>query len=120
MGIITAENGPIGGEEAVLQSLFYVALLERVLLRYDLVEVVAGVDGYLVAAVAVVDTEEAQAKVGRGGFAFLALSAIRLEVKHAGVRILHADAPSLHRRDSVDDAVILAGRRFLSIATCTG
>jgi hypothetical protein len=30
------------------------------------------------------------------------------EIKHGGVRILHADTPALHGGDTVDESVILA------------
>ena len=73
-------------------------------------KVLAGVDGYLVATVAVVYTEECQSLVGLGGLAALNCG---LEVEDAGMGVLHADAPALHRGGAEDEVVAIARLGFL-------
>ena len=65
----TTEDSAVCGKETVLERLLQVALLEGFLLRHDLVQVLASVDGHLVATVAVVHAEERQALIGLAGFA---------------------------------------------------
>jgi hypothetical protein len=110
LGLHTAEDSPVSCEETVLESLFYVALGEGILFRYNLVQVLASVDGYLVTAMAVVDTKEGQSLVGLSG-----LSAVEsgLEIEDAGVCVLHADSPALHGRSAVDECLAIAVFRFL-------
>lgn len=64
---------------------------------------------------AVINTEKADANVGCGGLQVVALKG--LQVEDGCVGILHADAPSLHAGDSVEDAVILSTARVLEMAT---
>lgn len=101
----TTQDGAVSREEAVLEGLLDVALLEGLLLCDNLVQVLAGVDGHLVAAVAVVDAEESQALVSFAGLAF----DVGLQVEDAGVGILHADAPALHRGRAEDEVLAIAG-----------
>lgn len=87
-------------------------------------QVFSGVDGDLVASVAVIDTKIGDAKVGTGGLELL-VALEWLQVKNTGVRIFHADSPALHAGDTVDDAVILSlvgmlQRRGLAGATAGG
>ena len=105
----TTEDSAVCGKEAVLERLLQVALLEGFLLGYDLVQVLAGIDGYLVTTVAVVNAEESQALVSLGGLALYS----SLEVEDAGMGILHADAPALHRGGAEDVAVVMARLGFL-------
>lgn len=102
----TAQNGAVSSEEAVLEGLFYVALLEGLLFCYDFVQVLARVDGDLVAAVTVVYAKEGQSLVGLGG-----LTAVNsgLQIEDARVGILHADAPALHRGGAEDEVFAIAG-----------
>jgi hypothetical protein len=102
----TAQNGAVSSEEAVLEGLFDVALLEGLLFCYNLVQVLACVDGYLVAAMTVVYTEESQSLVGLGG-----LTAVEsgLQIEDTRVGIFHADAPALHRGGAEDEVFAIAG-----------
>ena len=110
----TGEDGAVDGQKAVLERLLKVLVLERLLLRDDLVQVLAGVDGHLVASVSVVHAEEGYAHVRGGGLElFVALE--RLKVEHAGVRVLHTYPPALHGGDTERDAVILALVRVLQV-----
>lgn len=110
----TREDGAVDGQKAVLERLLEVLVLERLLLRNDLVQVLAGVDGHLVASVSVVHAEEGYAHV-RGGGLELLVALERLEVEDAGVRVLHAYPPALHGADAKSDAVILALVRVLQV-----
>lgn len=56
----TTEYCAVGREEAVLKSLLVFASLECLLARDDVVDVLASVEGHLVAAVAVKDAEEGE------------------------------------------------------------
>jgi hypothetical protein len=95
---LTTQYRPVGGQETVLKSLLDVALLERLLFRHDLVQLLASVQGYLVTAVSVVYTEEGESLVGRGG-----LAVFTCVVEQGGMRVLHADPPALHRGDTEDE-----------------
>ena len=108
----TGEDGAVDGQKAVLERLLEVLVLERLLLRNDLVQVLAGVDGHLVASVSVVHAEEGYAHV-RGGGLELLVALERLQVEDTGVRVLHAYPPALHGADAERDAVILALVRVL-------
>jgi len=110
----TRENGTVDGQEAVLKRLLEVLVFKCLLLRNDLVQVLAGVDGHLVASVSVVNAEEGYAHV-RGGGLKLLVALERLQVEHAGVRVLHAYPPALHGADAERDAVILALVRVLRV-----
>lgn len=110
----TREDGTVDGQKAILERLLEVLVLERLLLRNDLVQVLAGVDGHLVASVSVVHAEEGYAHVRGGGLElFVALE--RLKVEHAGVRVFHTYPPALHGGDAECDAVILALVRVLQV-----
>lgn len=103
-GYHTVQNGPVGRQKAVLQSLLVVAGLERLLLRHDVVDVVAGEEGDLVATVPVEDTEE-----GEFGRVFLGgLGVVGQQVEHRRVRILHAYAPALHGRQAIEQPFVSA------------
>lgn len=108
--IRTAQNGPVGGQEAVFQRLLKVEIRKGLLLGDNLVEIVPSVQGHSVSTVAIIDSEEADPclLVGR-----LAVGALGLQVQDAGVSVLHADAPSLHGRDAIDDAIVGAAVRRL-------
>lgn len=108
----TGKNGAVDGQKAVLERLLEVLVLECLLLRNDLVQVLAGVDRDLVAAVAVVDAEEGYAHVGGGGLGLL-VALERLQVEDGGVGVLHAYPPALHGADTKCDAVILTLVRVL-------
>jgi hypothetical protein len=112
----TREDGTVDGQKAVLERLLEVLVLERLLLCNDLVQVLAGVDGHLVASVSIVYAEEGYAHV-RGGGLELLVALERLQVEHAGVRVLHAYPPALHGADSERDAVILTLVRVLRAGT---
>jgi hypothetical protein len=101
----TTENSAVGGQKAVLESLFQVALLVGFLFCDDVVQLLASEDGYLIAAVSVVDTEVSQALVGLGGLAALGGC---LQVEETGVCVLHANAPALHRGRAEDEGLAIA------------
>jgi hypothetical protein len=101
LGIV--ENCMVGGKETVLEALGVVASLEGLLVHYDVVDVLAGKEGNLVAAVSVKDAEKGLL-VGGG----LGLVGRGDEVKDSRVGVLHADAPALHGGDSVEELFILA------------
>lgn len=102
----TAQDGSVGGQETVLQSLLVVARLERILLRDDTVDVLAGVYGDVAAAVAIEDAEEGElARVLLGS-----LGVVFEQIQHCGVGIFHAYAPALHGRQAVDEPLIPAMR----------
>jgi hypothetical protein len=54
----TTEDGSVDGEEAILEGLLKVLVLERLLLGNDLVKMLASVEGDLVAAMSVVHAKE--------------------------------------------------------------
>lgn len=56
----TTEYCAVGREEAVLKGLLVFASLECLLARDDVVDVLAGVEGNLVTAVAIEDAEEGE------------------------------------------------------------
>lgn len=108
----TAQYGPINGEEAILERLLKVLLLERLLLGDDIVQVFARVQRNLVASVAIVDTKEGYSDICVGGLElFIALEC--LQVEDGGVGVFHADSPTLHGADAEDDSIILAFVRVL-------
>lgn len=108
----TVENGAIGGEEAILETLSVVAGLEGVLLEDDVGNFVAGEEGNLVAAMAVEDAKEGELVLGRVGGSTIGGSvdfgAGADEVEQGRVGILHADTPTLHGGHAVCESVILA------------
>jgi hypothetical protein len=112
----TTQNGPVNGQEAVLETLLQVSLLEGLLLGDDAVQVLARVYGYLVAAVSVVDTKVREPLVG---ICRLAAVGSRLQVEQAGVGVLHADPPALHRRRAEDKGVAFAAFGFLHVSART-
>lgn len=101
----TAQYRAVGCQKSVLKRLFYIPFLESLLLRNDLVQVLASVYCNLVAAMAVVYAEEAQSLVRR---CRLALLAEGLQVKDTGVGVLHADSPPLHRGHAEDEVLAIA------------
>lgn len=97
----TVKNGAVCSQEAVLESLGIVARLEGILIENDVVDVFAGEQCNLVAAMTVKNTEEGKRNVDRSaGRGF--------QVEHSRVRVFHADAPALHGGDAVDKSFILA------------
>lgn len=94
MIVHTVENGAVGSQKAVLETLGKLSSLEGLLLKDDVVKIVAREEGDLVATVAVVNAEEGEGDVnGAAGGG--------LHVEYGRVGVLHADAPALHGGDTV-------------------
>lgn len=107
----TTQDSSVGGEEAVLERLLVIVLFKGLLSCHDLVEVLASEDGDLVSSMSVVYAKEADPCLlisGRAGF-----FAVGLQVQDASMRILHAYPPSLHRRDTIYNSVVLTAVRSL-------
>lgn len=105
----TTEDGSVGREEGVLESLLVVAGLEGVLLQENVVHVLASELCDFISTVAVENAKEGEAST-----MLLVLLAIGLQKGQDGtVGILHADAPALHGRHAIEHAVIFAFGRLL-------
>lgn len=114
MNFLTGKNGSISSQEAILQGLFNVTLFEGLLLRHNLVKKFPGIDSHLVTSVAIVHAEEAKPLVQGGrGYLLACLSAVGVQVENGSVRVLHTNAPALHRRNTVDEGFALAIVRVL-------
>ena len=99
----TVKNCMVRRKESVLEALGVVSRLEVFLVHYDVVDVLASKQSHLVAAMSIKDTKKGElfgvglGLVGRGD-----------QVEDGCVCILHADAPSLHGRDAIDESFIFA------------
>lgn len=100
----TGENSPIGGQEAILETLVVLSGLEGVLLLQDLVDVFAGEERYFVTSVAIKNTKEGELF----GMSFGIFVGRRWhDVEDSRVGVFHADTPALHGRDTVEKTSIL-------------
>lgn len=100
----TVEDGPIGSEEAVLETLSVISGLEGILLQNDIVDIRSGEQRNLITTMAVKNAKERELRVVN----LLPISTRGFEVEYGSVGILHANAPALHGRYTPQKSVILA------------
>jgi hypothetical protein len=72
--------------------------------------VLARVESNLVTTESIVDTKETQSLVCTSGLIILPLA---LEIKDGSMRVFHADSPSLHGGDAVDEGFAIFVLGFL-------
>ena len=102
----TFQDGTIGRQKAVLQSLLDIAGFKGLLLCDNLMDIISREQGYFVATMPVVYTEESQTFVGVG-LLLLLIRELRLQVEDSGMGVFHTNPPALHGRNAIDAAFIL-------------